>query len=72
MRNYLRALRKNKNLSQCQVSDVIGISQQHYSLIENGDRQKKMDIELIQKLANVFNVSVEYIIAQEIAIKQTA
>ena len=41
-------------------------------MIERGERQKKMDIELMQKLAEVFGVSVEYIIEQENALKQSA
>lgn len=72
MRSYLKNLREKNNLSQQSVAYFLGISQQYYNMIERGERQKKMDIELMQKLAEVFGVSVEYIIEQENALKQSA
>lgn len=72
MRTYLKNIRTHSKLSQNDIAKKLGVTRQYYSLIESGDRQKKMDIELIQKLSVVFNVSVEYIIEQETALKQSA
>ena len=65
MREYLRYLRLKYGYSQENVAKDLGICQQYYNLIENGERQKKMDINLVQGLAKVFGVSVEYIIEEE-------
>lgn len=65
MRSYLKILREERGLSQQNVADAIGISQQYYNMIENGERQQKMDVPLLKKLALVFKVSVEYILEQE-------
>ena len=65
MREWLKHLRNNKNMTQREVSKRLGISQQYYNFIENGVRKKSLDLDLIQKIATVFNVSVKYIIEQE-------
>lgn len=65
MREYLKSMREAKCLSMQDVADKIGISRQYYQLIEAGERQKRMDISLIIKLAKIFNVSLETIIENE-------
>ncbi len=71
MRTYLEERRKELNLSQQDVANAIGISRQYFNSIENGTRQKKMDITLVTKLATVLNLTVENIIcSEEIWIKE--
>lgn len=65
MRDWLKKLRDDIGMSQRNVADKIGISQQYYALIENGERQKKIDIELAQKLADIFGVTLEFICEHE-------
>lgn len=65
MREYLKKLRKQHNLSQQEVASALGISRQYYSLIEDGERQKKMDVTLVTSLAKVFSVSAEEILNNE-------
>lgn len=65
MRNYLKRLREEKKLSQQGAAELLGMTRQYYNLIENGERQKKMDIPLALKLSEIFDVSVEYILEQE-------
>ena len=65
MRRWLKKLREKKRVSQQNVADMLNVSQQYYALIENGERQKKLSIELAQKLADVFGVTFEYICEQE-------
>ena len=43
----------------------MGVTRQYYNLIENGERQRKMDLTLIQKLAVALNTTTDYIIQQE-------
>ena len=44
MREWLINLRGN--IPQSEIAEKIGITQQYYSYIENGERQKKMDISV--------------------------
>lgn len=65
MRNYLKELRVNKNLTQAEIASKLGLSQNYYSMIESGIRQQKMNLPLLQKLSTVFEVSIEYLILKE-------
>lgn len=65
MRTYLKELREKLGLTQLEVAKKLNISEGSYSLIENGKRQSKMTIEMAQKLANIFNVSIEVILKNE-------
>ena len=61
MREYLIEMRNKLNLSQQDVADYVGISRQYYNAIENGIRQKKMDITLITKFSKLFKVTLQMI-----------
>jgi len=65
MRKYLVELREKRNESQQTVADRLGISRQYYAMIENGTRQKCMDMPLLVGLASVFGLTTEKIIAFE-------
>lgn len=65
MRQYLRDLRERFGFTQLEVSKKLNVSESYYSLIETGERQKKISMEMAQKLADVFGVSLEYICEQE-------
>ena len=47
------------------MSKKLDISESYYNLIENGERQKNLDLSLVTKLAELFDVSVEWIAEQE-------
>lgn len=66
-RAYLVELRQQKNASQQEVADAIGISRQYYSFIEAGTRQQKMDITLIVRLARFFGVEWNSLAKREAA-----
>ena len=57
--NRIKELRKNKGLSQSQLANKVGISNQVISFYENNKREPK--IETWQALANFFDVSVPYL-----------
>lgn len=65
MRNYLKELRKLSKLTQEQVAIKLGLKQNYYNMIENGNRQKKMDVDTAMKLADIFKVPITYILDEE-------
>lgn len=59
--NRIRDLREDSNLTQQQVADAIGITQRKYSYIETG---QQLTDDLLIKLANFYNVSIDYLLQQ--------
>ncbi len=55
----IRRLRVENNLSQPELSNLLGISQSTLCNIESGDR-KKIDFSLIQKISIIFNKDLNY------------
>lgn len=56
----LKELRKQINISQKQLADVVQVSQQSINKYENHDVQP--DLDTLMRLAAYFNVSVDYLI----------
>ena len=56
----LRQLRDANDLTQREMSDILGISQQHYSLYELGKR--KLDIEQVICICRALKVSSDYLL----------
>ena len=69
MREYLQELRKSKNFTQAYVASKLGMVAAAYSMLESGLRQKDMDLSIVVTLAKVFDVSIDYIIAEEEKLK---
>ena len=67
MREYLKTMRKNRNVSQKTVADAIGCYQSYYSEIENGVKQQDMAFSMMRRLAAAFQVPVQAIIDAEAA-----
>ncbi len=65
MREYLVALREQRNESQQDVADALNISRQYYAMIENSERQRRMDISLASAIATHFKIPVAQIINEE-------
>lgn len=61
--NNLRKLRKSKGLTQTEIAQFIGITQNSYSYWEND--KVKIDNASIVKLADFFGVSVDYLLGRE-------
>ena len=59
----LKYLRKHAELTQTDVADKLGLLQNSYSRYERGERLP--DFETLQKLANFFDVSVDYLIGND-------
>lgn len=55
----LKELRKNKKISQTELAKAIDTNQKNISNYENSDNQT---IELLIKLADYFDVSIDYLV----------
>lgn len=58
-------MRSKLAMSQADIANKLGVTQQYYGLIENGERQKKMTIALARELSDIFGVPLEYILNEE-------
>ncbi|OLN21930.1 hypothetical protein BTO30_12045 [Domibacillus antri] len=58
--DILKRLRKNKQKTQKEMAEFLGITRQAYGHYENGSRQP--DLSTIEKLADFFEVTTDYLI----------
>jgi len=61
----MKTLRIKNCLSQTEAAVKLGVTQQYYSLIENGARQQSISLELIKNLSAIFGVPVNELIDAE-------
>jgi len=61
MRTWLEDLRNKKGFTMKQMGEALDISESYYCHIENGVRQKDMDITLVSKLSSVLSISISEI-----------
>ena len=60
--NRIKDLREDSDLTQQKIADAIGITQRKYSYIETGTQP--LTDELLVKLANYYQVSIDYLLRQ--------
>lgn len=60
--NNLRILRKNLNKTQAQIAEGLNIKRATYARYENNETEP--DFETLQKMAEYFNCSIDYIIGK--------
>ena len=65
MREWLRKSRKDKQITMSDMARKLGISESYYCLIENGERQKRMDISLLTKLSDILSIPISEIVKLE-------
>lgn len=53
----LKMARENKNMTQKEVADSIGVAKSTYSLYESGNREP--NVQTIKKIADTLNVSAD-------------
>ena len=58
--NRLRDLREDKDMSQTAMATILGMSQTGYSKCETGEND--IPTNILIKLANFYDVSVDYIL----------
>ena len=59
----MEELRKQQGLTQTQVAEVLGMTQQQYQLYESGKRE--ILLHLMIKLADFYDVSMDYIVGRK-------
>jgi Predicted transcriptional regulators len=59
--NKLKKLRKEKNLTQAELSKMLGLSENYIAKVESGVRPS---METFRKLAGFFQVPVEYLVSE--------
>ena len=62
LKNRIRDLREDHDLSQQQLADRIGITQRKYSYLETGVQM--LSDEILVKLADYYGVSIDYLLRQ--------
>lgn len=67
--NNIRKLRKKNQMSQKELSHILGISQQSISRIEKAD-ETNISSGLLMKLAEIFHVSMESLVGGHFDIYQ--
>ncbi|MBD5155274.1 MAG: helix-turn-helix transcriptional regulator [Oscillibacter sp.] len=60
MKTRIKDLRTDKDLTQTQVAEAIGITQRKYSYLETGKQQ--WPDELLARLAEFYQTSVDYLL----------
>ena len=65
MREWLKAERDRKMLTQAEVAKKLDMTESYYALIEAGKRQQRMDIALAAKISAVFDLPILRIIELE-------
>lgn len=62
MKNRIRDLREDNDLTQQALADALGITQRKYSYLETGTQE--WTDELLVKLADFYQVSIDYLLCQ--------
>lgn len=62
MKTRIKDLRTDKDLTQTEVAEAIGITQRKYSYLETGRQQWPDD--LLVRLADLYQTSVDYLLCQ--------
>lgn len=70
VRNYLKVFRDGQGYSQADMAKKLGMSQQMYSFIENGERQQDISLGLLQKLSSALEIPLDDLIQAENEYKQ--
>lgn len=65
MRIWLRDKRLEAGLTMKEIGEKLHISESYYCEIENGNRQKKMDIVLLSGLSIILGVPIAEIVELE-------
>lgn len=60
--NVLKLLRNEKNMSQQELADALGISKSSINMYERGERQP--NFEVLETIADFFNVDIDYLLGR--------
>ena len=66
MGEIIRYERKKRKLTLNDLASKLGISTTYLGLIEMGKRGKNINVELLLKIAHVFNVTTDYLLGLDV------
>ena len=66
MRTWLKTLRSEKGFSMKDMGNKLGISESYYCAIENGDRQKNMDMMLASGISTILEIPIASVVKHEL------
>lgn len=72
MRKWLREARENGGLTMKQMAEKLLISESYYCAIENGTRQRNMDISLAERISETLQIPIKEILRNESMIRKLA
>lgn len=58
MREWLKSKREETGMTMKELGSKLGISESYYFAIENGTRQKKMDLVLVSGLSSALGMPI--------------
>ncbi len=58
--NRIKEIREDKGYTQTEIAKMLGITQRNYSYFETG--QTMLTEEILNKIANLYNTSVDYLL----------
>lgn len=67
MRTYLLRLRESAGFTKKEMSVKLGISESYYNLIEKGERQTPLNINVLNRLSEILNISMDELAKDELA-----
>lgn len=70
MREWLKNLRKQNNITQSDMADLLGISQNYYCNIENGVRAPHLTLPLASQISDIFDIPLSKIRNYEEALQK--
>ena len=62
LKEKLKEIRKQHNLTQQKVAEHLGITQSTYAYYETG--RNEPDLETLKKLADLYNCSLDYLVGR--------
>ena len=65
MRGWLKETRQSRGLTMKQMADKLHISESYYCSIENGNRQRNMDISLAEGISSTLRIPIKEILKLE-------
>lgn len=65
MRDWLKNLRIRNQKTQKEVAVKLDISESYYNMIENGERQPDMNLSIMKRLSETFQVPLQFIVDEE-------
>lgn len=65
MRAWMKERREEMGLTLRQAGEAIGVSESYYKLIEDGNRQKTLDLSTAQRIGELLGLTLPQISALE-------